>query len=139
MAITEEQVREFAGQWFTTVFSRQGPEAQGRFFVDEDPRVFIGNGDTYNLTEHDALHDAWSYESHVMGPIELTHIKDDPERVRVSATVYWEAMPKDGDELVRTVAGEDWILENTPEGLKFVLYMATFFHALPNSAESGVR
>ena len=139
MAITEDQVRDLAGEWFTTVFSHQGPEAQSRFFVDEDPRVFIGNGDSYNLTEHVALHDAWTYESHVMGPIELTHINDDPERARVSATVYWEAKPKDGDELVRTVMGEDWIVENRPDGLKFVLYIATFFHALLNSAESGIQ
>ena len=37
--------------------------------------------------------------------------------------------------VIKAVVGEDWILERSPSGdLKFVLYMNTFHHTLPDSA-----
>jgi len=37
--------------------------------------------------------------------------------------------------VIKAVVGEDWIIERTASGaLKFVLYVNTFHHVLPDSA-----
>jgi hypothetical protein len=67
----------------------------------------------------------------------LTVLKTAPERVRATGTVYWEAEYRDRPRpnVIKAVVGEDWIIERSPSGaLKFVLYMNTFHHLLPDSA-----
>jgi len=57
--------------------------------------------------------------------------------VQARGTVYWQAefpgapTPK----VIKAVVGEDWIIERAASGaLKFVLYVNTFHHFLPDSA-----
>ena len=57
--------------------------------------------------------------------------------MRARGTVYWQAeFPgRTGTQVIKAVVGEDWILERPASGgLKFVLYLNTFHHFLPNSA-----
>ena len=74
---------------------------------------------------------------HAFGHFDLTPLNEAPERVRARGTVYWQAefpgrLPPN---VIKAVVGEDWIIERAPGGtLKFVLYLNTFHHFLPDSA-----
>jgi hypothetical protein len=49
--------------------------------------------------------------------------------------VYWEAVSAEAGKTINSVVGEDWIVQRTsPEDLKFVLYINSFHHQLPDSA-----
>jgi hypothetical protein len=57
--------------------------------------------------------------------------------VRARGTVYWQAEFPDrpAPNVIKAVVGEDWLLERATSGeLKFVLYINTFHHMLPDSA-----
>ena len=76
-------------------------------------------------------------ELHRSGEFTVTALSASPERVRAVGSVYWQAEYKGrpAPNVIKAVVGEDWILERTPSGaLKFVPYMNTFHHLLPDSA-----
>jgi hypothetical protein len=57
--------------------------------------------------------------------------------VRARGTVYWQAEfpQRPQPKVIKAVVGEDWIIERAASGeLKFVLYINTFHHFLPDSA-----
>ena len=59
------------------------------------------------------------------------------DRVRARGTVYWQAeFPgRPPPSVIEAVVGEDWIIERAASGeLKFVRYVNTFHHFLPDSA-----
>ena len=67
----------------------------------------------------------------------MTPLNASPERVRATGSVYWqvEVPGRPAPNVIKAVVGEDWIIERTASGdLKFVLYMNTFHHPLPDSA-----
>jgi hypothetical protein len=62
-------------------------------------------------------------------------LNDEPARARTLGTVYWEAVSDEAGKTINSVVGEDWILERiSSSDLKFVLYLNTFHHQLPDSA-----
>ena len=109
-----------------------------RFLLDRHSRIYVlWNGSSIDFDEHRKLHDQWINELHRFGHFELTPLNASPERVRATGTVYWEAefAGRPAPNVIKAVVGEDWILERSPSGdLKFVLYMNTFHHSLPDSA-----
>jgi hypothetical protein len=138
MAITLDEVLEFADRWFRTVMSGGSAADQAGFFLDPHARIYIPEaGETIDFAEHHRLHAQWVNEVHVFGNFSLTELKTAPERVRATGRVYWEAEYPDRPppNVIRAVVGEDWIIERIPSGeLKFVLYMSSFHQPLPGSA-----
>ena len=136
--ISLDEVRDFGGRWFDTVMNGGSAADQAAFFLAPDARIYIvWNGATLDLDEHHKLHARWTNELHRSGDFTLTALSASPERVRAVGSVYWQAEYKGrpAPNVIKAVVGEDWILERTPSGaLKFVLYMNTFHHLLPDSA-----
>jgi len=138
MDITLEEIIEHGNKWFDTVMGGGSTEEQAAFFLHPDSRIYvIHSGITINFPEHVTLHKQWINEFHKFGEFELIPLNDSPSRVRAIGTVYWQAEypNRPPPNLIKSVVGEDWILERTPSGeLKFVLYINTFHHLLPDSA-----
>jgi hypothetical protein len=138
MPITAEEVQALGEAFFGTVAGGGTGRDQAAFFVDAAARIYVmQGGEAIGLDAHHALHRQWINERHSFGTFTLTALKAARERVRATGTVYWEAEYRDrpGRPVIKAVVGEDWIVERTPSGdLKFVLYMNTFHHLLPDSA-----
>lgn len=138
MAITLDEVVAFADKWFLTVWGGGSAAAQAAFFLDPHSRIYVvQGGETISFPEHEKLHKQWTDERHLFGGFSITTLNAAPERVRATGTVYWEARYRDRPlpNLIKAVVGEDWIIERIPSGeLRFVLYMNTFHHLLPDSA-----
>ncbi len=136
--ITVGEMRDFGGRWFDAVARGATAAEQAQFFLDPHARIYVvWNGVTISLAEHEKLHAQWINERHSFGPFELTPLNAAPERVRARGTVYWQAeFPgRKAPNVIKAVVGEDWILERAAKGgLKFVLYLNTFHHLLPDSA-----
>lgn len=129
---------EHADKWFTTVMNGGNAKEQSSFFLYEEPRIFVmPSGISIGMEAHFQLHQHWINEEHKNATFLITELSQSPERVRASGSVYWQAeIPNQNPpNIIRAVVGEDWILEKDSTGLlKFVLYMNTFHHLLPDSA-----
>lgn len=138
MTIALDEVIAFADKWFLTVWGGGKAAAQAAFFLYPDSRIYVvQGGETISFPEHEKLHKQWTDERHLFGGFSIATINTAPERVRATGTVYWEARYRDRPppNLIKAVVGEDWIIERIPSGeLRFVLYMNTFHHLLPESA-----
>lgn len=138
MPITLDEVHALGHAFFRTVSSGGSAADQAAFFLHPNARIHVMlGGETIALDAHQILHRQWTNERHSFGPFTLTVLNAAPERVRATGTVYWEAEYRDrpGSNLIKAVVGEDWIIERIPAGaLRFVLYMNTFHHLLPDSA-----
>ncbi len=135
--ITQDEIFAFGDSWFETVTQFGTAKQQAVFFAHETPRIYVMNsGISIDMVEHEKLHQQWINEEHGFGEFTITPLSKEPERVRVTGTVYWQASQKqDPTQIIKAVVGEDWIIERKPDGdLVFVLYMNTFHHLLPNSA-----
>jgi hypothetical protein len=135
--ITLDDVWDFGARWFNAVANGASAAAQAQFFLDPHARIYVvWNGVTISLEEHAKLHAPWINQRHSFGHFDLTPLNAAPERVRARGTVYWQAeFPgRPAPNVIKAVVGEDWILERTAAGLKFVLYLNTFHHLLPESA-----
>ena len=101
-------------------------------------RIYIAwNGATIDLDDHAKLHARWINERHSFGHFVLTPLHASPERARATGSVYWEAEDRErpAPNVIKAIVGEDWIVERATSGeLKFVLYVNTFHHTLPESA-----
>ncbi len=138
-AITLKEIYNIAEQWFDSVAAGEPGSSTARLFRYPDARIHTEDGQAFSLDEHRLLLARWTDEKHGLGDFYITSINDDPPRVRVVGTVYWEARyikaPAPGPDLLRAVVGEDWIVERRPDGkVCFVLYQNTFNHLLPGSA-----
>lgn len=138
MGIKLDEIIELGNQWFETVMGGGSGKQQSAFFMDPNSRVYVmPSGISFNFDEHYELHTQWINEIHEFGDFNLTPLSESPERVRATGTVYWQAEFPDrpAPNIIKAVVGEDWIIERLPSGeLKFVLYMNTFHHPLPDSA-----
>lgn len=136
--ISLDEVRDFSTKWFDTCMGGGSAADQAAFFLDPHARInVVWNGVTINFDEHYKLHAQWINELAGFGEFHLTPLNSSPERVRAIGSVYWQAEypGRPAPSVIKAVVGEDWILERTPSGaLKFVLYMSTFHHLLPDSA-----
>ena len=136
--ITVDEVRELGRRFFDAVASGASAAEQGQFFLDPHARIYIAwNGATIRLEDHETLHAQWINEHHSFGHFDLTPLNASPERVRARGTVYWQAEFPGAPppNVIKAVVGEDWIIERAASGdLKFVLYVNTFHHFLPDSA-----
>jgi hypothetical protein len=138
MAITLQEVLDFADRWFHTMMHHGSPAEQATFFADPHSRIYVlEGGETIGFEEHYKLHLQWTNERHRFGNFLLTVLKTSPERVRATGQVHWQAeyVSRPPPNVIKAVVGEDWIIERMPSGeLKYVLYMNTFHHLLPDSA-----
>ena len=136
--ITLDEVREFGMRFFDAVAGGASAAEQAHFFLDPHARIYVAwNGATINLKEHETLHAQWINEHHSFGHFDLTELNASPDRVRARGTVYWQAEfpERPAPSVIKAVVGEDWIIERAASGkLKFVLYVNTFHHFLPDSA-----
>ena len=137
--ITASEVYDLARDWFHGVTTGESGSTIARLFRYPDARIYAPNGQAFTLEEHRVLHSKWISDRHVLGDFQLISISDDPPRIRATGTVYWEARYieplSSGPNLIKAVAGEDWMIERLPdEKLCFVLYCTRFFHLLPESA-----
>lgn len=137
MAIVLDEVLALAERFFDAAARGSGTD-QAACFLDPHARIHIvQSGDAIGLEDHAKLHRQWTNERHHFGHFTLAALNTAPERARATGTVYWQAEYRDGPRpnVIRAVVGEDWILERIPSGaLRFVLYMNTFHHLLPDSA-----
>jgi hypothetical protein len=133
-----DEVRELGTRWFETVMRGGSAAEQAAFFLDPHARIHVvWTGATFGFEEHQKLHTQWINEIHTFGDFTLTQLSASPERVRAVGTVYWQAevAGRPPPNVIKAVVGEDWIVERTLSGaLKFVLYMNTSHHLLPDSA-----
>ena len=131
-------MREFGTRFFDAVAGGASAAQQAHFFLDSHAGIYVAwNGATINLKEHETLHAQWINEHHSFGHFDLTVLNASPDRVRARGTVYWQAEFPDRPppSVIKAVVGEDWIIEREASGaLKFVLYVNTFHHFLPDSA-----
>ena len=138
--ITLDDVREFGASWFDAVAGGASAAEQAQFFLNPHARIYVvWNGATISLEDHEKLHAQWINERHSFGHFDLTPLNASPERVRARGTVYWQAefQGRPAPNVIKAVVGEDWILERAASGgLKFVLYLNTFHHLLPESRRS---
>ena len=136
--ITLDDVQDFGTSWFNAVATGASAAEQAQFFFHPHARIYvIWNGATISLEDHEKLHAQWINERHRFGHFDLTPLNVSPERVRARGTVYWQAeFPnRPAPNVIKAVVGEDWLLERATSGeLKFVLYINTFHHMLPESA-----
>ena len=136
--ITLDEVREFGMRFFDAVAGGASAAEQAHVFLDSRTRTYVAwNGATINLNEHETLHAQWINEHHIFGHFDLTELNASPDRVRARGTVYWQAEfpERPPPSVIKAVVGEDWIIERAASGeLKFVLYVNTFHHFLPDSA-----
>jgi hypothetical protein len=136
--ITLDDVQDFGTSWFNAVATGASAAEQAQFFFHPHARIYvIWNGATISLEDHEKLHAQWINEQHRFGHFDLTPLNASPERVRARGTVYWQAEFPDrpAPNVIKAVVGEDWLLERASSGeLKFVLYVNTFHHMLPESA-----
>jgi hypothetical protein len=136
LEITLKEVLQHADSWFRTVMSGGSADTQAQFFNAPNPFIYIlSTGDVLNMDSHYKLHQRFENEVHGIPEFLLTRLS--PQRIRVTGTVYWEAEIKNQTppNCIKAVVGEDWILEKNVNGeLKFILYMNTFHHLLPDSA-----
>ncbi len=137
-SITLNEVIEHAEKWFYTVSHGGTASEQAAYFLYPDSRIYVTqNGVAFDFEQHQALHSQWINEQHEFGEFSLIQLNEKPYRVRATGTVYWQAenssRPK--PNIIKAVVGEDWILERTPDGeIKFILYISSFLHTLPDSA-----
>ncbi len=138
MPIEQSDLEELTTSWFESVREGIASEAQAAsHFVHPHARVVAPDGTTFDMAEHQRLHQGFVDEKHVLGDFELVQICDDPERARAKGWVYYEtryrAHPERGK--LKAIAGEEYILERCADGkVRFVQYNATFFATLPDSA-----
>ena len=133
--ITVDEMRDFGRRLFDAVASGASAAKQSAIL---NARIYIAwNGATISLEDHETLHAQWINEYHSFGHFDLTPLNASPERVRARGTVYWQAEfpQRPPQNVIKAVVGEDWIIERAASGaLKFVLYVNTFHHFLPDSA-----
>jgi hypothetical protein len=136
MIITEDDVIKHATRYFTALRTGATPDELTAFFLNPCPRIyFADSGKSIDMTELHDFHRQFEREKMELSRFNVMALSEEPARARTLGTVYWEAVSGEADKTINSVVGEDWILERTPGGdLKFVLYINTFHHQLPNSA-----
>ena len=139
MTIRKDEVIALMNDFHNVVMYEKGnAEAQAKFFLHPEPRIFIPHGEDISLQANYEIHQDLTDEKHViLDPWDVTPLCDAPERARAVCAVYWEGRPvKAADSaLIKCVVGEDWIVQRIPSGaLRIALYINTYHRFLPDSA-----
>jgi hypothetical protein len=144
MAITKDDVISLMNEFHDVVMRRKGTAAeQAAFFLNPDEaRVFVPHGEDLTLQTNYEIHQKLTDEAHIpLEPLDVTMLSTEPERARAVGAVYWEGRLVDSaDALIKSVVGEDWIVQRGPSGdLKIVLYINPYHHFLPDSAQIDLK
>ena len=144
MAITKDDVVSLMNEFHDVVMRRKGTAAeQAAFFLNPDEaRVFVPHGEDLALQTNYEIHQKLTDEVHIpLEPLDVTMLSTEPERARAVGAVYWEGRLVDSaDALIKSVVGEDWIVQREPSGdLKIVLYINPYHHFLPDSARIDLK
>ncbi|MHB1067638.1 MAG: nuclear transport factor 2 family protein [Candidatus Nanopelagicales bacterium] len=137
MPITHDEIVDLNQRFHRVVFSHGDAAAQGAFFLHPDARLCVPHGREYTFQEHHELHLEFEDERCVDPPQwDITQLRTDPERARAIGNVYWEGRPvnEPPGSLLKIMVCEEWIVERTSDGLKFVLYQSTSHTPLPDSS-----
>jgi hypothetical protein len=136
MIITQEEIIKHATNYFMVMKTGGTADELASFFLNPCPRIYLADtGVSISMEELYEFHKQWKYERHEFSHFNIMLLNAEPARVRALGTVYWEAGSDDMVKPIKNVVGEDWTLEKTSNGdLKFVLYINTFHHLLPDSA-----
>lgn len=137
MPTTQEEVVYLNQRFHKVVASHGDAEAQGAFFLYSDARLCVPHAREYTFQEHYELHLQFEDERFIDPPEwEITQLRTDPDRARAIGNVYWEARPvtEPAGSLLKVMVREEWIVERTPDGLKYVLYQSTSVTPLPDSS-----
>ena len=140
MPITKDDVISLMNEFHDVVMRRKGTAAeQAAFFLNPDEaRVFVPHGADLSLQTNYEIHQKLTDEVHIpLEPWDITALSTEPERARAVGAVYWEGrMVGSADAVIKSVVGEDWIVQREPSGdLKIVLYINPYHHFLPDSAQ----
>lgn len=139
MTIATDEIIALMNAFHDTVMYQKGDaEAQGRFFLHPQPRIFIPHGADLTLQDNYEIHQKLTDERHhIIEPFDVTRLCDSPERARTVGAVYWQGRVIGADEgaVIKCVVGEDWIVQRGDDGaLKIALYINSYHHFLPDSA-----
>ena len=143
MPITLDEVLALGESWCDTLRNGGTVAEREAFFLHHPARIYVQeSGVSMTLDEHHAYHEQFASQRLVLGDFVLAQLSDAPERVRAIGSFYWEAhFPEaDGRAPLRCIVGEDWIIERVADGsLKFVLWMNTLHHFLPDSTVDRLK
>ena len=140
MAISEQEIKEFARAWYKAAKGAEAEFRQEEFFKNKYPKIYFTNtGVALGLKEHDQMATSFNHLKHTLGDIFITHLPCESDRVRVISTMYWSGCKSNDDrQTIQAVVGQDWILEKVNGNIKFVLYMLTSRQLLPGSEKFSV-
>jgi hypothetical protein len=137
MSILMSEVHQLLNDFFDSVHcGSKSEEDVAIHFAHKNPLIITPDGSYFDMYAHRKLHKRFSYESHRIGEFHLTPLSDLPERARATGWVYFEAKyhQQDSDELLKSIVGEDYILERGIDNrVRFIQYNSTFFAPLPDS------
>ncbi len=140
--IKMQEVVAILNEWFQIVEKKGDPQKRKDLYLHPDPRFIMPDGSSMDMTDHYKMHLQWCDEKHQCGQLYLKTLSQDPDRVQVTGTVYWEARYKDAKDraTIKTVVVKNVIIERIPNGsLRFVLHQNTLFHPLLDSAPMNMQ
>ncbi|MEW5423061.1 hypothetical protein [Amorphus sp. 3PC139-8] len=143
MPISVEEVTALGERWCDTL--RHGGTVAEReaLFLHHPARIYMQeSGASISLEEHHAYHSQFAAQHLELGDFVVAQLSDAPERARAIGSFYWEAhySTPEGRPPLRCIVGEDWIVERHSDGeLKFVLWLNTLHHFLPDSAVHALK
>lgn len=143
MPITVDEVKALGERWCDTLRHGGSVEEREAFFLHHPARIYVQeSGASISLAEHHAYHSQFVSQRLELGDFVVAQLSDAPERARASGSFYWEAHFPDSETKppLRCIVGEDWIVERQDDGsLKFVLWLNTLHHFLPDSAVTRLK
>lgn len=138
MAITKAEVVALVNAFHDCSMHGGTAAEQAAFFLHPEPRIFVLHGSDLSLQANYEIHQKLTDEWHIAGEEwDVVPLCDEPDRVRVVGSVYWEGRLKmqPAGALLKCIVGEDWIVQRAPSGeLKIALYINAYHHFLPDSA-----
>jgi hypothetical protein len=139
VSIRKDEIIALMNGFHNVVMYEKGTaEAQAKFFLHPEPRIFIPHGEDISLQANYEIHQDLTDEKHtILEPLDIAPLCDQPERARAACAVYWEGRPVNSADgaLIKCVVGEDWIVQRIPSGeLRIALYINSYHRFLPDSA-----
>lgn len=132
--IATEEVMELGARFRELVRTHAPVEDIEPFFIDSF--ILIPDGQLMSLEAHQAMHLDFVDETHHWREMSVVPICEDPERVRATGSVAWEASFRDGRPgRIRSVVEETWVIERGSDGdLRWVLYWSNSIDLAEGSA-----
>jgi len=142
VAIAVADVVALGEAWCDTLRDGGTVAERSAFFLNPYPRIYVQEtGVSMTLEGHHAYHQRFTKQVLRLGEFVVAPLCDRPERARAIGSLYWEAHdPDPAVPPLRCIVGEDWIVERSPDGrLKFVLWLNTMHHFLPDSSVQALE